>query len=96
MALATLPMEAVAAAARKLVGLVQPLRGSPTLMLAEDSLPWNDPKLTLEQFIAAYRTRHPHSKRLEYELRYAYLDGYRLYPPTGRLRLCREFAQSKW
>lgn len=91
--LSRLPKSALRKTSEKLVHLSTPSRGTPAVMLADRAMAWNDPDMTFEQFLAAYRAMFPASQRFEYKLLYDFRDGYRLYPPTRRLRLCRELVK---
>ena len=46
---------------------------------------WNDPSMTVDEFVNSYKTRYPNTSLSDADLRARYNDGYRLNPTTGRL-----------
>jgi len=90
---AKMPRFAIAALCAKLVQLAATIHSEPSLLLGERTVVWNDPDLSFEDFLASHQAMIPNSAIEETSLGFLYRDGYRLYPPTRRLRLCRELTK---
>lgn len=92
-ALADVPSTALQTVTKRLAALLAPALRTPTVTLPDTTRAWNDAALTYPEFIAVHAAWFPRSELLEYEIRYKFRDGYRLYPPTRRYRLCRQLAR---
>jgi len=93
--LAPVPADALRATSERLAALLAPAFQTPKVTLSGVSRAWDDQALTYPEFVIVHRAHFPASTLLEYELRYLYRDGKRLYPPTRRYRLCPELARDE-